>query len=156
MQRLRMMIRATPSNVSSRYKPTSSSLNKTVRIFSTAVDNSSDNVAVIRPWKIPMIESHGDYREEAPLEAHIGLDSPLYQHQASLPRLPVPTLEQTIDRFLPTALPLAESEEEAVTLQEACQEFLQQAKQHCKNDCLQRRDELGAIHYVMCAHSRIC
>jgi carnitine O-acetyltransferase len=72
-----------------------------------------------------MTESHGDYREETFLEQH---DAPLYRHQQQLPRLPVPTLEETIERFLPTALPLAENEEEALSLHKACREFIEEAK----------------------------
>jgi carnitine O-acetyltransferase len=72
-----------------------------------------------------MVESHGDYRDEAFLESHIG--GPLYEHQASLPRLPIPKLEETIDMFLPTALPLAKNEEERDTLLEACKQFPLQA-----------------------------
>lgn len=89
-------------------------------------------------WPVSFVDSHGNYAHETFLEQP---DTPLYRHQQDLPRLPVPTLEQTIDRFLPTALPLAESEEEAVTLQEACQEFLQEAKP-LQERLLQRRDDL--------------
>jgi len=48
---------------------------------------------------------HGDYLNENHLESRIG--GPLYERQAELPRLPVPPLEDTIQRLLPTALPLA-------------------------------------------------
>jgi len=124
MQRIRMMIRAAPT--ARQVKPSPASFNKNVRIFSTAVDNTSDTI-LIHPWKMPMIESHGDYREEAPLETHVG--GPLYEHQASLPRLPIPSIEETLERFLPTALPLAKSEEERKTLLEACELFPSQAKE---------------------------
>ena len=73
-----------------------------------------------------MIESRGDYREEAYLEEHIG--GPLYKHQISLPRLPIPSLQDTMKRFLPTALPLAKSEEERTSLKEACRIFPEQAQ----------------------------
>ena len=79
-----------------------------------------------KPWKVPVVESHGDYRAEAWLEEHIG--GPLYSQQASLPRLPIPSLEDTVQRFLPTALPLARSEREAVALQEATAKFPMQAQ----------------------------
>lgn len=84
-----------------------------------------------------MIESDGDYRKEAFLETHIG--GPLYEHQSSLPRLPIPTLEETMQRFLPTALPLAKSEEEKSSLKEACQIFPQQAA-NLQQRLLHRRD----------------
>ncbi len=73
-----------------------------------------------------MLESHGDYRAEAPLEAHIG--GTLYSQQNALPRLPIPTLRETIDRFLPTALPLASSDEEKDTLIKAAERFVTEAE----------------------------
>jgi carnitine O-acetyltransferase len=91
----------------------------------TATSASPHAVSCFKPWHQPMIESDGDYRKEAFLETHIG--GPLYANQSSLPRLPIPTLEETMRRFLPTALPLAKSEEEKSTLKEACQLFPQQA-----------------------------
>ena len=79
----------------------------------------------IKPWPSPMVESHGDYRAEAFLEDHIG--GKLYSKQHSLPRLPIPSISETISRFLPTALPLAKTEEEKDTLIKACEEFEGQA-----------------------------
>jgi len=72
-----------------------------------------------------MVESHGDYRAEAYLEDHIG--GKLYSKQHSLPRLPIPSISDTINRFLPTALPLAKNEEEKTSLIQACEEFEGQA-----------------------------
>ena len=72
-----------------------------------------------------MVESHGDYRAEAYLEDHIGGN--LYSKQHSLPKLPIPSVSETIARFLPTALPLAKSDEEKATLIKACEEFEGQA-----------------------------
>jgi len=68
-----------------------------------------------------MLESHGDYRAESHLETHIG--GPLYSQQSSLPKLPIPSISDTLSRFLPTALPLAKSVEEAETLKEAVKRF---------------------------------
>jgi carnitine O-acetyltransferase len=130
-----MIARAAPK--ARRVKPTASHPQKSVRIFSTAVDNTSD-LALVLPWKTPMIESHGDYREEASLETHVG--GPLYEHQATLPRLPIPSIEETLERFLPTALPMAKSEEECATLLEACELFPSQAKELQKR-LEQRREE---------------
>ena len=80
----------------------------------------------IRPWPQPVVESHGDYRADALLlERHIG--GPLYEHQSNLPSLPVPTIEETLNRFLPSALPLAESDAERERLLEACKGFPGQA-----------------------------
>lgn len=72
-----------------------------------------------------MVESHGDYRAEAFLEQHIG--GKLYAKQHSLPKLPIPTISDTISRFLPTALPLAKSVDEKETLIIASDEFEGQA-----------------------------
>ena len=78
-----------------------------------------------KTWPVAMIESKGDYREEAHLEDLIG--GPLYSYQKSLPRLPIPTIEETISTLLPTALTLAESKEEADKFKEACRLFPDQA-----------------------------
>jgi len=77
--------------------------------------------STIKPWPQPMVESKGDYRAESFLEDHIG--GKLYSQQRTLPRLPIPEVKDTLDRFLPTALPLAKSEEEKATLVKAVQQF---------------------------------
>ena len=83
-------------------------------------------VRPIRPWPQPVVESHGDYRADALLlERHIG--GPLYEHQSNLPPLPVPTIEETLDRFLSSALRLAESDAERERLLDACRVFPDQA-----------------------------
>ena len=95
----------------------------------------------IRPWNgAKMIESRGDYREEAFLEQQIG--GPLYSNQKHMPRLPVPSVEQTMERFLPTALPLARTKEEAANLEEACRKFPEQA-QELQKRLVQRRNEFS-------------
>ncbi len=91
----------------------------------------------IKPWPRPMVESHGDYRAEAYLEDHIG--GKLYEKQHSLPRLPIPSISETMARFLPTALPLAKSEEEKDTLIKACEEFESQAGE-LQQRLVERRD----------------
>jgi carnitine O-acetyltransferase len=106
------------------------------------------------PWPKPVVESHGDYERDAFLELP---GRPLYQHQASLPRLPVPSLQDTVDRFLPTALPLVETKEEEVSLRQACQEFPKQAqrfqnrlleKASCNSSWLQLWwNQLGYLQY---------
>ena len=80
----------------------------------------------LKTWKSEMVESNGDYRNESFLEDYIG--GPLYENQPTLPRLPVPSIQDTIARFLPTALPLAKSKEEEMNLKKACLEFPEQAK----------------------------
>lgn len=78
-----------------------------------------------------MVESRGDYRAESYLEDHVG--GKLYSQQRSLPRLPVPSIPDTIARLMPTVLPLARSDEERATFVKACEEFEGQATE------LQRR-----------------
>lgn len=82
---------------------------------------------LIKPWPQPCVECHGDYRHEAFLEKHVG--GPMYENNQSsrLPRLPVPTLNETLERFLPTALPLASNKAEEETLLQACNAFPQEA-----------------------------
>ncbi|KAG7346650.1 choline/carnitine o-acyltransferase [Nitzschia inconspicua] len=98
-----------------------------VRTFSSTVRDDVYPVT-IKPWKVPMVESKGDYRDEAFLERDDEIGGPLYRNQATLPRLPVPEVKDTIRRFLPTALPLAKNEEEAKGLEKACEAFLEEAK----------------------------
>jgi carnitine O-acetyltransferase len=81
----------------------------------------------LKPWKASMIESKGDYRDEAFLEDYIG--GPLYDYQHQMPKLPVPSIQETLERFLPTAAPLAKTDEERMALMEACQAFPEQAKE---------------------------
>jgi Choline/Carnitine o-acyltransferase len=100
-----------------RFHPVSSS-----RFFSS--DPQQQNWT-IKPWNTSFVESNGDYRDESFLEDWIG--GPLYENQHKLPKLPVPTIDETLKRFLPTALPLARSKEEELTLMEACKAFPEQA-----------------------------
>lgn len=87
-----------------------------------------------------MVESHGDYRAESYLEDHIG--GKLYSAQKSLPRLPIPSISETIAKFLPTALPLAKSDEEKETLIKACEDFEGQAGV-LQQRLLARKEEMG-------------
>ena len=91
-----------------------------------------------KPWPSPVVVCHGDYREQAYLEDHIG--GPLYAQQKNMPRLPIPELEETIQRFLPTAVPLVENVEEMQSLEQACRDFPQQA-QILQERLLQRQQE---------------
>ena len=99
----------------------------------------------MKTWPVSMVESKGDYCEEAHLEEYIG--GPLYAKQKSLPRLPIPSIENTISTFLPTALPLAQTEEEAINLKKACAEFpAQAAKLHER--LLARKDEMSDTSWL--------
>mmetsp|Transcript_5043 Transcript_5043/g.12379 ORF Transcript_5043/g.12379 Transcript_5043/m.12379 type:complete len:753 (-) Transcript_5043:411-2669(-) len=88
----------------------------------------SMSTAIIAPWPTKMVECHGDYRDEVWLEELACNKDTTYKNQTSLPDLPVPTVEETLERFLPTALPLAESEEEATALRSAVEKFPAQAQ----------------------------
>jgi carnitine O-acetyltransferase len=130
------MARILTTRTAPRRRPTSSLLvnnNKKQTLQSsvrTASSSSSD--LTIKPWTTPIVESHGDYREEAWLEDYIGNGdgkSPLYQYQKKLPALPIPVVADTLARFLPTALPLAKNEQEATALVAAVDTFEAQAEQ---------------------------
>ena len=103
----------------------------------TATSTRSAATEAIAPWPVARIESDGDYRTHAYLEGHIG--GPLYTHQAGLPRLPLPTIDETINRFLPTALPLAKSTDKKASLKAACGSFPEQAK-HLQERLIVRRE----------------
>eukprot|EP00980_Cylindrotheca_fusiformis_P026451 scaffold16189_cov125-Cylindrotheca_fusiformis.AAC.7 len=81
---------------------------------------------LLKPWPRSVYECNGDYRNETFLEEHIG--GPLYDEQKQLPRLPIPSIADTIERFLPTALPLARTAEERKALEAACETFPAEAK----------------------------
>lgn len=85
---------------------------------------------------VKFVDSHGDYLADAVLlEDRWAM--PLYSAQETLPRLPVPSLHETCERFLPTALPLAKTAEETQTLLRAVKEFPKQA-QHLQDRLLGR------------------
>jgi len=74
---------------------------------------------------ISSYESHGDYSQDSRV-----LEDPtsdLYRGQSKLPRLPVPTLDETLNRFLPTALPFCKDERERSSLHQAVRDFPTQA-----------------------------
>ena len=99
---------------------------------STSVAATDTKIApTVRPWPDRtqgMIESHGDYRDEMWLEDHIG--GPLYEHQKSLPALPViSNISTTIQRLVPTILPLAKNDVEITNVQTCLSKFPHQADQ---------------------------
>jgi carnitine O-acetyltransferase len=125
------------SSVRSTLPYRSTSLSTTTSTTSDLEEQQKDTAVAMRPWRTPVVESHGDYRQEAWLEDYVGGGgggsnkgkSPLYQYQQKLPRLPVPDISATLERFLPTALPLAKTKQEAVALQAAIDKFPQQSEQ---------------------------
>ncbi|CBN79817.1 Carnitine/choline O-acyltransferase [Ectocarpus siliculosus] len=70
----------------------------------------------------PFHETDGDYRTEKFMEGGSSV-LPLYSLQDSLPRLPLPTLEETFARYLVSIEPLADQEEYKATAA-AAREFL--------------------------------
>jgi carnitine O-acetyltransferase len=108
---------------------------KTTRLSSTSLGSFNS-------WtKGSVIESNGDYRDEAWIEDHVG--GPLYNNQQSLPRLPVvASIDSTLQRFLPTALPLARTDDEARALLSAVEKFPQQAA-HLQKRLEQRKEEFS-------------
>jgi len=90
-----------------------------------AAERSTAAKSAFEPWPQPSVECRGDYGEEAWLERHVG--GPLYEKQSLLPDLPVPSLEQTAEKLVPTCLPLAESSEEKRQFLKACDSFPEQA-----------------------------
>lgn len=101
-----------------------------------AISHSAEEPA-LKPWPKPVVVTNGDYRAEAFLEEHIG--GPLYANQTKLPRLPISTIQETLERFLPTALPLAKNQTEIENLQAAVRAFPQQA-QELQRRLIERRD----------------
>mmetsp|Transcript_18758 Transcript_18758/g.20218 ORF Transcript_18758/g.20218 Transcript_18758/m.20218 type:complete len:674 (-) Transcript_18758:1053-3074(-) len=86
-----------------------------------------------KSWPVKMVESHGDYIDESWLEmqgreeGEEGKLVTMYSNQSQLPNLPIPSIEDTLKRFLPTAMPLAESQDEIKSLQNAFDKFPNQA-----------------------------
>lgn len=112
-----------------------------IRCFSTASSSSSfseQDELRIKNWQTPVIESKGDYRDEAFLEEYIG--GSLYENQSSLPRLPIPTVAETMTKLLPTALPLAKTPAEAAALKSACEAFPKEAEK-LQERLIERRDK---------------
>lgn len=70
----------------------------------------------------PFHETDGDYRTEKFMEGGSSA-LPLYRLQNSLPRLPVPTLEETFTRYLRSIRPVASRQEYETTVA-AAREFL--------------------------------
>lgn len=72
----------------------------------------------------PFHEADGDYRTEKFMEGGARV-LPLYSLQESLPRLPVPTLEETFAKYLLSVQPLATRNEYQRTVA-AVRKFLRQ------------------------------
>jgi carnitine O-acetyltransferase len=84
-----------------------------------------EKLVPIRPWGTTMVESNGEYREEMWIEDHVG--GPLYQYQKTLPSLPVPEIPATMERLVPTVIPLVKNSAEQEAFSNAIRRFPQQA-----------------------------
>ena len=73
---------------------------------------------------LSMVESWGDYTQEEWLEDRSRV---LYEHQGSMRRLSIPTIEETLEKLVPTCLPLAATREEKEAFEQAIDKFPQQA-----------------------------
>ena len=108
----------------------------TTMTTTTASMSSNTRNFASKPWPVKMVESHGDYRDETWLEEHHTggeekgrnlTTTMMYSNQSELPNLPITSIEDTLKRFLPTAMPLAESKDEMKSLQRAIDKFPNQA-----------------------------
>jgi len=86
---------------------------------------SSSSTPLLKPWGALYLDCHGDYRQETWLELHTA--GQLYEHQNNLCELPIPSVDATLERFLPTALPLVHDESELDCLQKDVEKFRDQA-----------------------------
>ena len=70
----------------------------------------------------------------------------MYQQQSSLPMLPVPTLQETCEKYLQTVRPLVKSEQEWQRTQKSVHDFLasDQSKQ-LQQRLEQRRDQMATV-----------
>ena len=85
---------------------------------------------------LSMVESWGDYREEEWLEDR---KCAMYELQSRMRRLTIPTIQETVEKLVPTCLPLASTKEEKEMFEQAIAKFPQQAltlqdKLHCHID----------------------
>eukprot|EP00592_Proboscia_alata_P015940 CAMPEP_0194397988 /NCGR_PEP_ID=MMETSP0174-20130528/125853_1 /TAXON_ID=216777 /ORGANISM="Proboscia alata, Strain PI-D3" /LENGTH=752 /DNA_ID=CAMNT_0039194233 /DNA_START=65 /DNA_END=2324 /DNA_ORIENTATION=+ len=74
-----------------------------------------------KPWPKPFIDCTGDYTSEQFIETHTG--GSLYSNQPRMPNLPVPSISETLEKLLPTALPLARTPQERTAFSSAVEEF---------------------------------
>lgn len=108
---------------------------------SAVVAGEQRQSSFLKPWPEPVVTSNGDYRDELFLEDHIG--GSLYSKQKDMDRFPVPTLDDTIERLIPTALPLSESDEEKQAFLKACEDFPSQAVA-LQKELLERKEDNDA------------
>ena len=109
---------------------------------------------MIHAWPTRFVESNGDYRNETYLETLIG--GPLYENQKNLPRLPIPSVSDSLKRFLPTALPLARTDEEKEHLKVACRQFPELAKELHERLLRRRNEEFPDSSWLQQWWNQVC
>ena len=119
------MLKAKQSIITASSSPSTMPQRRFVQPLFKSTRAISTSTSILKPWPKPMIESKGDYRDEAFLEEYIG--GSLYKNQKSIPRLPIPEIPNTLSTFLPTALPLTKNSKEQENLIAACEAFPKQA-----------------------------
>ena len=101
-------------------------------------------------WPTHCITAKGDYTDELYLEQLQLADDkdkerPLYASQELLPRLPVPSLQETLQTLEPTVVPLATSDEELQAFRKALQSFPEQAQVYHER-LLEKKRQADATH----------
>ena len=109
---------------------------------------------MIHAWPTRVVESNGDYRNETYLETLIG--GLLYENQKNLPRLPIPSVSDSLNRFLPTALPLARTDEEREALKVACRQFPELAKVLHERLLRRRNEEFPDSSWLQQWWNQVC
>lgn len=101
------------------------------------------NAAVFKPWEKPMVTANGDYTQDLYLET----EGPLYSLQKTdgLPELPLPEVSETMERLIPTVLPLARNEPERREFLQAVKTFPEQAKPF-QERLVERKKQADASH----------
>lgn len=111
-------------------------------------------MTTIKQWPAHVIESDGDYRNESFLEEYIG--GPLYENQKYMKHLPIPDIDETIRRLLPTALSLAKTVEEKVQLIDACKTFPEEAQELQKRLIARKDGEFASSSWLQKWWNEVC
>jgi len=93
-------------------------------------------------WPNPVHDAEGDYRTEAAFletKLHTAKNN-LYMHQKSIPRLPLPSISDTLSKLAPTVLPLVKhNENEKTSFLQAIEDFPSQVAQLHLQERLEKR-----------------
>lgn len=136
-----------PTSVLTPISPLAPSPSLNAKLSNESSQHGHETVPPVKPWGPPKLECFGDYRQEEWLEKHIG--GPLYAQQDCLPELTLPTVHETLERFLPSALPLAnEDDAEQVALLQAVESFPSQTKLLQKRLRKRQAEEYVASSYL--------